>query len=79
MVAKAVWSLATKIASGRERAGFLGLPGGNVTAEMQVVMSIAAKVIGLLKTRFRLIDLAHWLKQHGRDVRERTATLCNRG
>jgi hypothetical protein len=56
--------------------GFLGLPGGNVTAEMQVV-DVYRREGDLLAENWVLIDLPHWLKQQGLDVLARSARIFN--
>jgi hypothetical protein len=55
--------------------GFLGLPGGNVQAEMQVV-DVYRREGSLLSENWVLIDLPYWLKQQGLDVLARSAALA---
>lgn len=62
--------------SNRPLGGFLGLPGGNVEASMQVV-DVYYRVGDKLSENWVLIDLPWWLKQQGLDIFERTAGICN--
>lgn len=54
--------------------GFLGLPGGEVKADMQVVDVYFRKGDKLLEN-WVLIDIPYWLKQQGLDIFERTAQI----
>jgi hypothetical protein len=54
--------------------GWLGLPGGNVNAEMQVV-DVYRREGDKLAENWVLIDLPYWLKQQGLDVFERMREL----
>lgn len=56
--------------------GFLGLPGGNISADMQVV-DVYYRVDDKLSENWVLIDLPYWLKQQGLDIFERTAEITN--
>jgi len=56
--------------------GFLGLPGGQVDASMQVV-DVYRREGDKLSENWVLIDLPWWLKQQGLDVLERTAHISN--
>lgn len=56
--------------------GFLGLPGGNVPAEMQVV-DVYRREGDKLAENWVFIDLPHWLLQQGLDVLGRTAGIAN--
>lgn len=56
--------------------GWLGLPGGNVNAQMQVV-DIYRREGDKLAENWVLIDLPFWLKQQGLDVLERTQQIVN--
>ena len=56
--------------------GFLGLPGGEVRADMQVV-DIYYRDEDLLSENWVLIDLPYWLKQQGLDIFERTQSIMN--
>jgi len=56
--------------------GWLGLPGGNVNAEMQVV-DVYRREADKLIENWVLIDLPYWLKQQGLDVLERTQQIYN--
>ena len=56
--------------------GWLGLPGGNVNAEMQVV-DVYRREGDKLIENWVLIDLPYWLKQQGLDVLGRTQQICN--
>lgn len=57
--------------------GFLGLPGGKVKADMQVV-DVYCRKGDKLSENWVLIDLPYWLKQQGVDVFERTAGIFAR-
>lgn len=54
--------------------GFLGLPGGEVSADMRVV-DIYRREGDKLAENWVLIDLPYWLKQQGLDILERTSGL----
>jgi len=54
--------------------GFLGLPGSDVNAEMQVV-DIYRREGDKLAENWILIDLPYWLKQQGLDVLERSKKI----
>jgi hypothetical protein len=56
--------------------GFLGLPGGNVRADMRVV-DVYRREGDKLAENWVLIDLPWWLKQQGLDVLERTRQIFN--
>jgi len=56
--------------------GWLGLPGGNVNAKMQVV-DVYRREGDKLKENWVLIDIPYWLSQQGLDVFERTAEILN--
>ncbi|MCZ2722909.1 nuclear transport factor 2 family protein [Marinomonas sp. 15G1-11] len=56
--------------------GWLGLPGGNVNAEMQVV-DIYHREGDKLSENWIFIDLPYWLKQQGLDVLSRTESILN--
>ena len=56
--------------------GFLGLPGGNVPADMQVV-DIYYREGDKLSENWVLIDIPYWLKQQGLDILERTTSITN--
>lgn len=56
--------------------GFLGLPGGNIPADMQVV-DVYYRVDDKLSENWVLIDIPYWLKQQGLDVLERTKSILN--
>ena len=57
--------------------GWLGLPGGNINAEMQVV-DVYRREGDKLAENWVLIDIPYWLKQQGLDVLERTESILNR-
>lgn len=57
--------------------GFLGLPGGNVSADMQVV-DVYYRKDDKLCENWVLIDLPYWLKQQGLDILERTQNILNK-
>ncbi len=63
--------------SNRAIGGWLGLPGGNVTAEMQVV-DVYRREGDKLAENWIFIDLPYWLKQQGLDILERTEQILNR-
>ena len=56
--------------------GFLGLPGGGINAEMQVV-DVYRREGDKLAENWVLIDLPYWLKQQGLDVLDRTQKVLN--
>lgn len=56
--------------------GFLGLPGGGISADMQVV-DVYCRVGDKLSENWVLIDIPYWLKQQGLDIFERTAEITN--
>jgi len=56
--------------------GFLGLPGGKLSADMQVV-DVYCRVDDKLSENWVLIDLPFWLNQQGLDIFERTAQITN--
>lgn len=56
--------------------GWLGLPGGNVNAEMQVV-DVYRREGDKLIENWVLIDIPYWLNQQGLDVLGRTQQVCN--
>ncbi|ANU11204.1 polyketide cyclase [Planococcus antarcticus DSM 14505] len=56
--------------------GFLGLPGGEVCADMQVV-DVYRREGDKLEENWVLIDIPYWLKQQGVDILERTVNITN--
>jgi hypothetical protein len=56
--------------------GFLGLPGGNIRADMQVV-DVYYRQGDKLSENWVLIDIPYWLKQQGLDIFERTQRIMN--
>jgi hypothetical protein len=56
--------------------GWLGLPGGQVNAVMQVV-DVYRREGDKLAENWVLIDLPYWLKQQGLDVLDRTQKILN--
>ena len=62
--------------SNRAIGGFLGLPAGAGSADMQVV-DVYRREGDKLAENWVLIDLVWWLKQQGLDVLERTAGILN--
>ena len=56
--------------------GFLGLPGGEVPADMQVV-DVYCREGDKLSENWVLIDIPYWLKQQGLDIIERTSEILN--
>ncbi|MDB1125045.1 nuclear transport factor 2 family protein [Vibrio algarum] len=56
--------------------GFLGLPGGEIRADMQVV-DVYYRKGDKLSENWVFIDLPYWLKQQGLDVFERTQQIMN--
>ncbi len=65
------WPNLTNTAAG----GFLGLPGNDVRADMQVV-DIYRREGDKLMENWVIIDLPHWLKQQGFDVFQRMRELA---
>lgn len=62
--------------SNRPIGGFLGLPGSNINAEMQVV-DIYRREGDKLVENWILIDLPYWLQQQGLDILARTQNILN--
>ncbi|MEM8857161.1 MAG: nuclear transport factor 2 family protein [Chloroflexota bacterium] len=62
--------------SNRAIGGFLGMPAGAGSADMQVV-DVYRREGDLLAENWVLIDIPWWLKQQGLDVLERTETILN--
>ncbi len=62
--------------SNRPIGGFLGLPGSDVNAQMQVV-DVYRREGDKLAENWVLIDLPYWLKQQGLDVLDRTQKILN--
>lgn len=56
--------------------GFLGLPGGNVRADMRVV-DVYRREGDKLQENWVLIDIPYWLKQQGLDILERSRKINN--
>jgi hypothetical protein len=56
--------------------GFLGLPGGKVNAEMQVV-DVYRREGPKLAENWVFIDIPYWLKQQGLDILDRTRKILN--
>jgi hypothetical protein len=56
--------------------GWLGLPGGYVNAEMQVV-DVYRREGDKLAENWIFIDIPHWLEQQGLDIFERTQSILN--
>ena len=56
--------------------GFLGLPGGEVRADMRVV-DVYRRKGDKLAENWVFIDIPYWLKQQGLDVLERTRSIFN--
>lgn len=56
--------------------GFLGMPGGEIKADMQVV-DVYCRKGDKLSENWVLIDIPYWLKQQGLDIFERTAKIYN--
>lgn len=56
--------------------GFLGLPGGEVPADMQVVDVYNCRN-GEIIENWIFIDIPYWLKQQGLDIFERTQQILN--
>jgi len=57
--------------------GWLGLPGGNVNAEMQVV-DVYRREGDKLAENWVFIDIPYWLKQQGLDILDRTKKIFDR-
>lgn len=62
--------------SNRPIGGFLGLPGGNISADMQVV-DVYSREGDKLVENWVLIDIPFWLKQQGLDIFKRTEQILN--
>jgi hypothetical protein len=62
--------------SNKPTGGFLGLPGGKLSVDMQVV-DIYCREGDKLSENWVLIDLPYWLKQQGLDILERTQQFMN--
>lgn len=62
--------------SNRPIGGFLGLPGSDVNAEMQVV-DIYRREGDKLAENWVFIDIPYWLKQQGLDILDRTQKILN--
>ncbi|MTI65092.1 MAG: ester cyclase [Firmicutes bacterium] len=56
--------------------GFLGLPGGEISADMQVV-DVYCREGDKLSENWVLIDIPFWLKQQGLDIFKRTQQILN--
>ncbi|MFT6193344.1 MAG: ketosteroid isomerase-like protein [Cognaticolwellia sp.] len=56
--------------------GFLGLPGGNIRADMRVV-DVYRRDGDKLMENWVLIDIPYWLKQQGLDILERSRKINN--
>ena len=56
--------------------GFLGLPGGEIKADMQVV-DVYCREGDKLSENWVLIDIPFWLKQQGLDIFKRTKNIIN--
>lgn len=56
--------------------GFLGLPGGEIRADMRVV-DVYRREGGKLMENWVLIDIPYWLKQQGLDILERSRKINN--
>src|SRR6056297_395853 len=56
--------------------GFLGLPGGEIKADMQVV-DVYCREGDKLSENWVLIDIPFWLKQQGLDIFKRTESIMN--
>ncbi|ADO83351.1 nuclear transport factor 2 family protein [Ilyobacter polytropus] len=56
--------------------GFLGLPGGEIKADMQVV-DVYYRKGDKLSENWVLIDIPFWLKQQGLDIFQRTQQILN--
>ncbi|SKA92856.1 hypothetical protein SAMN05443428_1136 [Caloramator quimbayensis] len=57
--------------------GFLGLPGGQIKADMQVV-DVYYRQGDKLSENWVFIDIPYWLKQQGLDIIERTKEILNK-
>ena len=64
--------------SNRPIGGFLGLPGGSGSADMQVV-DVYYRAGDKLAENWIFIDIPYWLKQQGLDLLGRTAKILNPG
>ncbi|TLU66908.1 nuclear transport factor 2 family protein [Thalassotalea litorea] len=62
--------------SNKSQGGFMGLPSGDVRADMRVVDVYYREGDKLLEN-WVLIDIPYWLKQQGVDILERTASILN--
>jgi hypothetical protein len=62
--------------SNTPRGGFLGLPGGNVRADMRVV-DVYRRHGDKLAENWVIIDIPYWLKLQGLDLLERTRRIVN--
>ncbi|MEQ3696294.1 MAG: ester cyclase [Pseudomonadales bacterium] len=62
--------------SNQPTGGFMGLPGGNVSADMRVV-DVYRREGDKLKENWVLIDIPYWLLQQGVDIIERTRAIVN--
>ena len=60
----------------RPAGGFLGLPGGEVRADMRVV-DVYRRQGDKLAENWVLVDIPYWLKHQGPDVIERTRGIYN--
>lgn len=58
--------------------GWMGLPGGKINAEMQVV-DVYSREKDKLSENWVFIDIPYWLKQQGLDVLDRTQKILNPG
>lgn len=56
--------------------GFLGLPGGEIRADMQVV-DVYCRQGDKLSENWVFIDIPYWLKQQGLDIIDRTQRITN--
>lgn len=66
------WPNLTNVPTG----GFLGLPGGNVKADM-FVCDIYSRVGDKLMENWVIIDIPYWLKQQGLDIFKRCEEIYN--
>ena len=62
--------------SNTPKGGFLGLPGGEVRADMRVV-DVYRRDGEKLAENWVIMDVLHWLKMQGLDVLKRTAEISN--
>ena len=62
--------------SNKAKGGFMGLPSGDVRADMRVV-DVYYRDGDKLLENWVLIDIPYWLKQQGVDILERTAQIEN--